>query len=846
MVRDLRYAVRTLLRAKAWTTVIVLSLALGIGANTALFSVINVLLLTPIPVDSPNTLVRFRYAGPNDMVTSSSGYGTSAKDAAGRDTRATFSYPMFQQLVADNRTLHDLVACAPNGRVNLVVDGHADIASSFISTGNYYNVLGVRVSRGRVLLPSDDQPAAPPAAVISHRYWTERFGSDPAAVGKVVTANNVPVTIVGVIAPEFTGVQQPVADPPDISFPLALDGSINPQTGNAPPRLQQPTYWWLEIIGRLNPGVTAGQVQANLSTVFEHTSRAGLDSYLASLSERDRARSSNTNRTRVPSLLVDSASRGVYDVSSSSVQTVTVLGIVVVLVLLIVCANVANLLLSRAAARRREISVRLSMGATRLRLVWQLLIESLLLAAIGGVLGVLIARWGVTLMPDVSGHAPIADWRVLAFLLAVSALTGVVFGIAPALRATAVDLSTTLKETSRSVVSARSPLGKALLVVQVALSLTLLVGAGLLVRTVQNLRQVDVGFNPRNLVLFRVNPQLNGYSDARKQTLYGELLERLAVLPGVRGAAASQTTLIAGSVNSTSIFIQGRSYVRGERNTDSINRLVVSPNFFQMMEMPLVTGRSLTARDSENAPKVVVINEAAARAHFPNQNPIGQHFGSSPEDAGRFEIVGLVHDAKYSEVREVPPPTMYVPYLQAIPSGMNFEVRTVNDTTTVVAEIRALVRGMDPDLPVTSVSTQIEQVELRFQRERLLASAFSLFGSLALLLAAIGLFGLMSYSVARRTNEIGIRMALGASREHVVRLVLSESLILVAIGAIIGIVGALVGGRYLTSLLFGVGAMDPLTMLVATATIAGVSILAGYLPARRASQVDPLVALHAE
>jgi len=846
MFKDLRHAVRMLFQARGWTAVVVVSLALGIGANTALFSAINGLLLRTLPVRDPESLVRLKWAGKNDMVTDSSDYGFSAKDATGGNVRSTFSYPMFQQFLADNRTMTDLFACAPFGRVNVVVDGQAEIATGFISTGNYYRLLGVNASLGRTIVPEDDQPSAPPVAVISSRYWRTRFGSDPAAVGKIVRVNNVPVTIVGILPASFTGVQQAVSDPSDIGVALALDGQLStaPAQPAQQPRLSQPTYWWLQVIGRLKPGATVGQVQGNLEGVFQQTARAGLSSYLAALPEKDRLTSNNRNRKEVPRLLASSGSRGVYDVNTTDLRAVTILSVVVALVLLIVCANVANLLLSRATVRSKEISIRLSLGATRGRLVRQLLTESLLLAGLGGALGILVGYWGQRLLPGAPGQATPLDWRVLAFVLAVTGVTGIVFGVAPALRATAINVNTALKENSRSVVGSRSVLSRILLVAQVAISLVLLVGAGLFLRTLQNLRQVDVGFNAQNLVLFRVNPQLNRYDEQRTRALYDEMLESLRAVPGVRAATMSNPALLSGSVSSTSIFVQGRAY--GTDQHDGINRLVVSPTFFDTMEIPLLSGRGFTDRDDDKAPKVVVINDAAARKYFPGENPIGRRFGSSIEDSAQQEIVGVLRDVKYNSVRDTAPPTMYVPVRQARTTGggMIVEVRTAEDPVKTMGGIREAVRRIDPNLPLMDMSTQTEQIERRFLQEKVFAQAYALFGGLAVVLAAIGLFGLMSYSVARRTNEIGIRMALGARRQDVLRLVLSESMVLVVAGVAIGLAIALAASRLVSTLLFGLAATDILSIAAAVIVMLVVSSIAGYLPARRASRVDPMVALH--
>ena len=850
MLNDLRHGVRLLFAAKGWTVVVLLSLALGIGANTAFFSAMNGLLLRTLPVEDPDSLVRLRWAGPNDMVTNSSDYGFSAETAAGEAVRATFSYPMFEELRAQNRTMTDLAACAPLGQVNLTADGRAEIATALVSTGNYYQILGAKAAVGRLLGTEDDKPGAPPAAVISARYWRSRFGGDAGIVGRTVNVNSVPVTLVGVVAPEFVGIQQTAADPPDVGLPLALDARIvNAATFTGDPgarsRISQPTSWWLQIMGRRKPGVTAAQVKANLEGLFQQTARAGLAQYLASATDAVRAASDNQNRTRVPHLLVDSGSRGVYDVNTADLREVAILMAVAALVLLIVCANVANLLLSRAAGRRKELSIRLSLGATRGRLVRQLLTESVLVASLGGALGVVAGFWGQQLLPGAPGRPMPLDWRVVGFAIAATTVSGVVFGIAPALRATGMNLSTSLKESSRSVAGARSVLTRALLVSQIAVSLVLLVGAGLFLRTLVNLRRVDVGFDPRNLVLFRVNPQLNQYDAARSDALYSTLLDRLRTVPGVRAAALSQPPLLSGGVSSTRIVLPGETVTRRDASR-SINRLVVSPNFFDAMGFRLVAGRVFDERDAGSSPKVVIVNEAAVRKYLPPGNPLGQRFGSSPETSRDLEIVGVVADTKYNSLRDPAPPTMYVPYPQAHPVQAAFEVRTAADPLGAVPSIRDAVHQVDPDLPLIGMSTQAEQIERRFAQEKVFAQAYALFGGLALVVASVGLFGVMSYSVSRRTNEIGIRMALGAERRDVLRLVIGESMALVVAGMAIGTAAALAAGRLVASLIYGLAPTDAVTFALAMVVMFVVSAVAGYLPARRASRVDPLVALRCE
>ena len=839
MIQDLRYAVRVLLQGKAWSAMVVLSLALGIGANTALFSATNGMLLRKLSVEDPDSLVRLRHIGQHQMANDTNEYGYIAR-APGTRAGSTFSYPMYQQLRKDNQTMSDLAAVAPMGSINVVVDGHAEIATALIASGNYHQMLGVRSVVGRTLLPEDDQPGATPVASISAGFWKRRFGGDPSVVGKVVQANNTLVTIIGVTPPEFTGVQRVVADAPDLVFPLALDPVLNPQSIAAGNRLSQPTTWWVQMIGRLKPGGTAEQVQGNLAGVFEQTAREGMAAFLSALPAEERGATRNRNRTQVSRLEVSSAARGLYDNNDTTVRAITIISVVVALILLLVCANVANLLLSRAAVRQREISLRLSIGATRLRLIRQLLTESILLALTGGALGLAVAYWGKGLLPGTTGQAPL-DWRVLLFAGTVALVTGVLFGIAPALRVTGASVNDVLKDSSRSVTGTRTLLNKTLLVVQVAISLVLLIGAGLFLRTVDNLRRVDVGFNPHNLVLFRINPSLNRYDPRRIAALHEQLQQRLAAVPGVRAVTLSNPPLLSGNISSTDIVVQGQSYTPG--TPSSINRVRIAPNFFEVMEIPLLRGRGFTERDHMEAPRVAVINQAAVAKYFPSGDPIGQRFGSSPETSGQIEVVGIVRDVKYSDLREPAPPTMYAPYLQNPLGNMAFEVRTAVDPTTVMSAIRDAVRQVDPNVPVMDMSTQMEQIAGRYAPERVFAQAYALFGGLALLVASIGLFGLMSYNVTRRTTEIGIRMALGAQQHSVLRMVLRESLVLVAIGAVIGVAAALGAGRFVASLLFGLEPTDLTTTALAVTLMIAVSAFAGYLPARRASRLDPMMAL---
>jgi predicted permease len=837
MFQDLRYAARVLLKNKGWTLTVVLSLAFGIGANTALFSAINGMLLRKVPVANPDTLVSLKYRGTNEMSTNRSEYGNFGREAAA-GVRTTFSYAIYQELVKANRTMIGISASAPVDSVNAVIDGQAEVASAFVASGNYHDLLGVKAIRGRTIRPEDDQQGAALVAVISYGYWDRRFGKNPGAVGKVVQINNSSVVIVGVMQPEFTGIQRTLDNAPDFSLPIAFPV-------NDPRRLSQPTVWWVQIMGRLKPQTTIEQVQGNLSEVFRQEARQGMDSYLASLSPEERALSDNRNRTKIPQLYVTSGARGFYSFSDDDLRMVTILSVVVGLLLLIVCANVANLLLSRSSGRAKEIGVRLSIGATRRRLIRQLLTESFLLSFIGGALGLFVAVWAKGLLPRQTGQAPL-DWNVLLFTAALTTFTGIAFGILPAFRATRRDINTGLQETSRNVIASRTRLGKTLVVVQVAVSLVLLVGSSLFLRTVQNLQNVEVGFNPQNLVLFRLNLRSARYDQKRYIPLYEQIRERVSGVAGVTAAGFSTASLLSGSEADTNMLVQGRDDVANPQNV--INQLDVNSTFFSTMQIPIKQGRVFEATDGPESPAVAIINEAAVREFFPNENPIGRRFGTSPETRSRYEIIGVTADAKYNSLRDTAPPTVYFLYSQRqVPvPAVTFEVRTAEDSPNMIAALREAVRQVDPNVPLFAVSTQMQQIHRRFEQEWIFAQAYTLFGSVATLLASIGLFGLMSYSVARRTNEIGIRLALGAQRSDVLRMVMRESVLMVGIGLVIGLAVSLMTGRFVGSLLFDLAPTDPLSIGLAMAALSAVSALAGYLPARRAARVDPMIALHYE
>ena len=592
-------------------------------------------------------------------------------------------------------------------------------------------------------------------------------------------------------------------------------------------------------MGRLKPGATIEQVQANLGTVFERAAQEGMAGYMNGLTAEQRALSSNTRRgTAVPHLSVTSGSRGEYDLDQGAAKSAQMLTAVAILVLLIVCANVANLLLSRATTRRREIAVRVSMGATRGRLVRQLLTESVLLSTLGGLIGVVAGYWVRGLL-TFGQEAPV-DWHVLSFAAGLSVVTGVVFGLAPALRATSVDLSGAMKEQSRSVIRAQSWSSRVLLIAQVAMSLVLLVGAGLFLRTLHNLQAVDVGFNADNLLAFRLNPQLNRYDADRTLQMYDRMEEALHALPGVSSIALTQSMFLSGSTSISSVNTPGQP------KEQNVYMMRVSSAFFDTLQIPIVDGRPFADRDRQDAPPVVIINETAARLLFPGGSAVGRRLGFSPEKNQEYEVVGVVRDTKYASLRLPAPATLNQSYLQSPGRSMTFMLRTQSNPEALMDAVRAAVNRVDPGLPITNMTTQMTQIEGRVGQERLFAVAYASFGGLALILACVGLFGVMSYSVARRTNEIGVRMALGAQRVDIVRMVLGESMLLVAIGIALGLGAAAASGRFVTALLFGLPPTDLVTMTIAMLLMTVVAALAAYLPARRASHVDPLVALRIE
>ncbi len=840
---DLRHGARLLRRNAGFASVAVLSLALGVGANTAIFSLVNAFLLRELPVRDPRELVLFgSVEGPDGRMSRAGENNGGTDPLTGRNSTTSFSLAIFDQLRARRDLFAEVFAFAPVSRPNVLIDGIPDPnASAQLVSGNYYAGLGVPARLGRTMTADDDQPGAAPVAMISYRYWERRFDRDPGVAGRTIAVNRVPAIIVGVTPQGFDGAAQ-VGESPDISLPLAHHPRFQPGRADR----AQSWYWWLRVMGRLAPGATAVQARAALEPAFQQAAREG---WLSGRSRDATPRAIPAD----PTLTIDPGAQGENNTRRQYARSLYLLMGIVGLVLAAACANVANLLLARGQSRRREIALRLALGAGRSRVVGQLLGESLLLAVAGAGLGILLAWWGRDLLLALRpfGNAAVAldlplDTRVLGFTAAVAATTVLLFGLAPALRATRVDLVSEVQGGTRALGGGgRSRLSQTLMAVQIALSLVLLLSAGLFVRTLRNLDRVNAGFNRHHLVLFTVDAAAAGYSRDQFTALHARLQERLERLPGVRRATFSRIAVLSRVRQNNTIAVTGMA---PPADAASVNMNGLAPNFFAAMELPIVLGRGFTDHDDNAAPKVAVINQTLARKYFGDTNPIGREvvYVVSSVDRTAVEVVGVAGDAKYTDLRTPVPPTLYLPALQQLGGEANFALRVDGNETAVFNPVRAAVREIDPALPVQNLRTQDQQLDQLHGQELLFARLSGFFGVLALGLACVGLYGLMSYAVLRRTPEIGLRMALGAAPGRVLRMMLRESLAVAGAGVVAGVVAAAALGGLIKSMLFGLSPIDPVTYAGVSVLLIGVALAASGLPALRASRLEPTEALREE
>jgi len=867
--QDVRYALRLMAKTPAFTAIAAVTLALGIGANTAVFSLMEAVMFRALPVqDAPQLVVLQWSANKNPKYHWYSNYGDT-KPVPRRDgsnpSGTSFSLPFLEEVEKSN-IFSGVAAFAGGGPLALSGNGPATEVNGQSVNGDFFHTLGVRAAAGRLLEPSDDQPTSSPALVLNYGYWQRAFGGSPSAVGKVVNLNGVPFTIVGVAENKFVSLS--LGNVYDMWVPMVMAPRLNP---NFVHRHNDEAAWWLLIAARLKPGVPAAQQQAAVEVLFRNQVLHGAKPL--------------SQEADSPKITLSPAQEALVGASGQYADPLRVLTVAVGIVLLIACANVAGLLLSRSSARKREIAVRLALGARRGRLFRQLLTESVILGVLGGAMGTALAVWGAHAMTTMAagnrtrplGFTASLDGRVLAFTTVVSLLTGILFGMLPALRSLRLDLTPALKEGSgASKAESRHhwySVSNTLVVMQAALAIVVLMGAGLLVHTLTNLKNLYPGFDIRNTLTFGLDPRLAGYKAPQIDNLYRDLKQEIGAMPGVTAVSYSEMALLSGNWSRTSVmYLPPGGSKKVEIEADY---MPVGLDFFDTVKMPLLAGRTLNQADMERAaingaadtaireakpgtpppptpavPVPAVVNQQFARKFYPGVNALGQQFGendgSDPDDPDKnpgYVVVGVVQDAKYNSLRREIDPTMYVPLTGG---NATFEVRTAGDPKALIPTLRNLINQHNANLPMTNVLTQTEQIDRLLDQERVIAKLSSFFGILALLLACVGLYGLLSYEVTRRTREIGIRMALGAQRADLVRMVVTQGIALAVTGTAIGLGAAAGISRLLTTLLYGVKPEDPATLASVTLLLIVVAIVAASVPARKATRVDPIVALRCE
>jgi predicted permease len=864
--RDLRYAWRGLIRSPLFTVVAVLSIALGIGANTAIFTLVDEVLVRQLPVQSPDQLVMM--LGARNRTHFGANSGGSDGDV--------LSFPMYEDF-RDNfvdhggTTLPRVSQVLPNpaptpkifaglfGRrpvaMNIGVDGQTDRVPGELVTGSYFRVLGVRPALGRLITDDDDKARGDGyVAVLGYNYWRNRFGGDPGIVGRSITINNHTFTIIGVSQAGFDGLD--IGAAAHVRVPIMLKAQLTPNWDDIDNRRSR----WVSVFARLKPAVTRDQAIAVLQPFFHGL----LEQEVQAPSFSGTTTYTRENFLKGQVGLLDAA-QGRSQLRQQLSEPLKILFFVVGGVLLIACANVASLLIARASARQKEIAVRLALGASRGRIIGQLLVESVMLAALGGVLGLALASWTtrvlIGFLPSTGVPHLITgsiDSRVLLFNLALSLVTGVVFGLVPAMRSTRPNLAPTLKDQVGAIVGGGVGLRKGLVVAQVTISIVLLIGAGVFIRSLRNLRMLDLGLRTDNVVAFNVAPSLSGYSTVRTKQFHKQVAERVSVLPGISSIAFAQMPLLEGNEWDNSMSVEGYEPKPGEDMNPFCN--AVSPGYFKTMGIPLVAGRDFDERDAlydeprpdyDGTPayRVAIVSERYAKQYFGDRSPLGRHigFGTNPGTKTPIEIIGVVRDSKYTGVRDEPPRQVYFPFMEnTFPASAVMYARTADRPELAFGSIRQVMQQLDSNIPMYNARTLESQVDRSLLNDRLVATLSSAFGVLATLLAVIGLYGVMAYTVARRTREIGVRMALGAVPADVVRLVMGEVLALVGAGIVLGLIAAWGLKRYIGNLLYGVGASDPFTIAAAVTALAVVAIAAGYLPARRATKVNPVLALRYE